>query len=304
MKNKKHLLLVLSTAVISGVSIFLNQYGVTGIDSGVFTFSKNFVVAIFLFSLIFGLNNLKEFSQLKKEDWFKIVLIGLVGGSVPFLLFFRGLQLTTGASAALIHKSLFIFVTMFAIIFLKEKLDKKVIAASMLLITGNYLLLRPSWSFNYGDLMILVATILWAAENIISKHTLIELSGNMVAFGRMFFGSLFILIYLAATEKFVIIQTITTPQLTWIFITSGMLFLYVFTWYNGLKKVPVSLASAILLLGSPITTLLKFTTGTPLTLTNATSMVLIIAGIVVFMNSTSQFNLKKVSELWLSKTKH
>ena len=52
MENKKGLLLVFLTAVISGFSIFINSYGVKGFDSSVFTFSKNIVVALFLFSII------------------------------------------------------------------------------------------------------------------------------------------------------------------------------------------------------------------------------------------------------------
>ena len=42
--ERKGLQLVFFTAIISGVSIFINSYGIKGIDSSVFTFSKNIIV--------------------------------------------------------------------------------------------------------------------------------------------------------------------------------------------------------------------------------------------------------------------
>jgi drug/metabolite transporter (DMT)-like permease len=297
--KKKNLLLIFTTALISGISIFMNKFAVRGIESSVFTFSKNVVVALFLFSLIVLTTKFKEFKLLKRKDWLKLVLIGLVGGSIPFILFFKGLQLTTGANASLIHKSMFVFVSLLAILFLKEKLNKKWFIAAGLLLVGNYLMLRPSWSFNLGDLMILTATLFWAVENTLSKHTLKDLSGNVVAWGRMFFGSLFIFGYLIITDKTNLILALTSAQLTWILITSSFLFLYVFTWYNGLKHVSVSLATSILLLGSPITTLLKFFTGTALTIYHISGMLMVLLGVLVFFISTN-IDLKEF--LW--KTKH
>ncbi len=52
--------------------------------------------------------------------------------------------------------------------------------------------------------------------------------------------------------------TLNINQVSWMIITSILLFGYVITWYSGLKHIPVSLATIILLLGSPITTLLSF----------------------------------------------
>lgn len=296
MDKKNAILLIFSTAIISGISIYMNKFAVQGIDSSIFTFLKNITIALFLFSLIFLSTRFKEFSLLKKIDWLKLILIGLIGGSIPFVLFFRGLQLTSGAGASLIHKTMFVFVTISAVIFLKEKLNKKVIVAIAVLLLGNYLLLRPSWSFSLGDLLVLTATLFWAFENTLSKYVLKELSANIVAFGRMFFGSMFILIYLVFTNKIGSLLTLTTTQFNWILVTSGMLFLYVFTWYNGLKHVNVSLATAILLLGSPVTTLLKFITGSAISISQSFGIVFLLTGVIVFMNSTKEFNFTEL--LW------
>lgn len=257
MEEKRGLMLVFFTAIISGFSIFINNYGIKEFDSSVFTFSKNIVVALFLFALILGLGKISELKKLTKKNWLQLLIIGFVGGSVPFLLFFKGLQLTDGSTSAFIHKTLFIFAAVLAIVFLKEKITKPIFIGALFLLIGNYLMIRPDFNFSTGHILIFAAAILWAAENVISKHALKELSGTVVAFGRMFFGSIFILVFLVTTNKIPIIFAMNISQHIWIVITSVLLFMYVFSYYNGLKAIKVTTAASILVIASPITTLLQ-----------------------------------------------
>jgi drug/metabolite transporter (DMT)-like permease len=302
MEKKSAFFLILATAIISGVSIYLNKFAVKGIDSDVFTFSKNLLVGVFMLSFVLMLSGISELRKLSKREILGLLLISFIGGSVPFILFFKGLQITTAASASLIHKSMFVFVGVLAFLFLKEKLDKKVLAAIALLFVGNYLLIKPTVTFNYGDLLIFSATLLWAIENTLSKHILKTLSGNVVAFSRMFFGSLFILAYLIFTGKAPLLLTLSTHQIQWVLISSGMLALYVITWYNGLKHADVSLATAVLLLGSPITSILNMTSGSILTISQAAGTLLIVFGVVVYMYSAGYINPESILKLWTKKT--
>lgn len=285
MIEKRGLLLVFLTAIISGFSIFINKFGIAGINSDIFAFSKNIVVAVFLFTVILSLGNFREIKKLAKKQWLLLAAIGFIGGSVPFLLFFRGLQLTSSAMGSLIHKTMFVYVGIFAVLFLKEKLNKKIILPALLLLIGNLIILKiDSFSFNYGDLLILIAALFWAAENTLSKHALKDLSGNTVAFGRMFFGSLFILVYLVFTKEIFLIKSLNVEQMTWIIITALILLGYVLTWYNGLKHVNVTLATSILLLGSPVTTLLNYLfLNAALTINDIVGGVFLAAGIVMMV---------------------
>jgi drug/metabolite transporter (DMT)-like permease len=279
---KKGLMLVLATAVISGVSIFLNKFAVGGINSSVFTFSKNVVVSLLLISIVMALGRLKELKQLTKKQWSLIALVGLIGGSIPFLLFFKGLQITSSTTGSLIHKTMFLFVAVLAVIFLKEKLNKPILAATVLLVAGNFFLLGINTiSFDAGTLLILTATALWACENVLSKHMLRELSGNTVAFGRMFFGSLFILAFLAITGQLTLVAELTSSQLWWILATSLLLLGYVVTWYNGLKQVNVTIAASILALGLPVTTLLNFAAGQMLNFHQLLGLIMVVAGTTI-----------------------
>ena len=299
MKENKGLLLVLCTALISGVSIFINELGVKGINSSVFTGMKNFVVTVFLISLILILKEWKVLLKLSRKDWLTLFIIGLVGGSIPFLLFFKGLQMTTGAEGAFIHKTLFVFVAIFALIFLKEKLHKGFIIGAFLLLVGNMLLLKISVPvFEKGDLLILLATLLWAVENTISKYALRTLSPRIVAFGRMFFGSLLIMLFLALTGQIHIIATLTFSQVSWILITSAFLFVYVITWYTGIKYARVSQATCVLALGAPITSLLSLIfLRKVLDIKEILGILLIALGVILVIDIAKVFTRLKLTKL-------
>jgi drug/metabolite transporter (DMT)-like permease len=213
MKLAKGYLLVLATAIISGFAIFINQFAVKGFNPYVFTGLKNLATAFFLTSLILIAGDWRKLKHLKVKYWGLLVTIGLVGGSIPFLLFFKGLALTTGAHAAFIHKTMFLYVAVLAVFFLKERLNKYFILGALCLLIGNLVFLkklRPE--INQGDFLVFIATLFWALENTISKYTLKELSGRMVAWGRMFFGSLFILLFLFATGQVSSIWTLNFQQ--------------------------------------------------------------------------------------------
>jgi drug/metabolite transporter (DMT)-like permease len=281
---KRGYIFVLLTALVSGVSIFLNKFGVKGINPYIFTWSKNILVALFLISAIIMFKEFKTFRSLSSKQWGKLIAIGLFGGSIPFLLFFKGLSMAPSASAALLHKSMFIFVAIAAIFFLKEKLSKGFIIAAILLFAGNLLLLgKTAFAFGVPEFLILAAVLFWATETIISKHALKELPSRVVAFGRMFFGVLFILVFLAATGNISGIAALTASQIGWIILTSILLFLYVTSWYAGLQLVPASRATCVLLLGSAITTLLSFIYAGSVTIAGLAGVALILSGVILII---------------------
>jgi drug/metabolite transporter (DMT)-like permease len=57
-----------------------------------------------------------------------------------------------------------------------------------------------------------------------------------------------------------------------------LLFGYVTTWYSGLKLIPVTVATSILLLGAPITSLLSLVTAGKISFQELASGALIFAG--------------------------
>lgn len=278
--------LVLGTAVISGVSIFLNKFGVAGFDPALFTASKNILVALFLISTLLAMKEWKTLKELSGKAWTQLALIGLLGGSIPFLLFFTGLQMTSAAQGAFLHKTMFIWVAILAAVTLKEKISKNMVIGGVLLLLGNLFLLRiTGWEFGTGDLLIILATLLWSAEITLSKHVLTsieDLPGRVVAFGRMGFGSLFLLLYLGATSKISLWASFSSSQWLWVAFTGALLYGYVFTFYEGLKEVKASVAAAILLLGTVITTFLNLLWTQTIGWHQVVGGLLLIAGAITF----------------------
>jgi len=257
--NKKGLLLVLGTAIISGFSVFVNKFGVSFSDPVAYTFFKNICVALVISGIIFYLTSFKQFKKINRKDWLKLVAIGVIGGSIPFILFFKGLSMTSAAQGAFIHKSMFILVAILAWGFLREKIRMSFFIGGGLLFLGNLFFLKSlEINFSQGDWLILAATLFWAVENIISKKALASVDWKMLVWSRMTFGSLIIFGYLILSGGVQNVFSLNLQQAGWAVISALFLFGYQATWYGGLKYVPVSVATSILLLGSTITTFLGF----------------------------------------------
>lgn len=252
-------ILAVATAIISGISSFVNKFAVSTFSNPVlFTTVKNSLVALFFLGIFLAIRRWTELKKLNRKQWIKLSLIGAIGGSLPFALFFTGLSQTSAINGSLIHKTLFIFVALFAIPFLKEKLvwqqwlGVAIIFGSNLLIGGF-----SGFSFNLGELMILGATILWAIENIIAKKALADISSLTVASARMIFGSVLLSIYILLTGGFGQVTSIGNTQWLWILLTSIFLLGYVLTWYSALKYAPASYVATILTTSTIVTNILS-----------------------------------------------
>ncbi len=288
------IVLVLLTALVSGVSIFINAFAVKGINPFLLTTLKNTLVALVLLSVILIMEN-KNFRKIFNRKLLpRFLAIGLIGGSIPFFLFFYALSLLKSpATAGFIHKTLFIWASIFALIFLKEKLSSKFLLGAFVLLVGNYLFFLPNAALSLPALIVLIATVFWAAENVIAKSVLKEVSGTLVAFARMFFGSAFMLLALVIFMPSALLSafTLSFAQLAWLGVTASFLFLYVFTYYNGLKYLPVHKATSILLLAQPITAMLSASfLGGSLTPEKALGALLIVCGVLLVVGISYVFS--------------
>ena len=264
MKNKG-IYLALATAVISGFAIFLNKFAAKAFGNPyVFTTWKNLPVGLLFLAIVLSPMFWKQIKALSKKQWFYLLLVGVIGGSIPFLLFFKGLTMVSSGNAALIHKTLFIWAGVLAVIFLKEKLGRLQLLAIGVLFAGNFVLLGfKGWNFGIGDALIFGATLFWSVEYIFAKKLLKDVASEIVAWGRMFLGSIIIVGFMAATGRMEAVLSVEWSALKWLLISSVLLFGYVFTWYKALKYEAVSVVTVALVPASLLTTLLNsiFVTG-------------------------------------------
>lgn len=251
-------LLVLVTAVVSGVSTFVNSYAVAGTNTDAFVTVRNLMVALALLPLAAVAGR----TRLRAIDWGRLLVIGLIGGAVPFLLFFRGIELASASgavtTASFLYRTLFLMAAVLGVVVLGERFSPRVALAAGLLLGGNVLLLSlTSPVLTDGSAYVLAATALWAAEYTISKRTLRDLPSPTVMLGRMGFGVLFLSGYLIATDQLGAAVGLTQGQWVWVGLSALLLTVFVASWYAGLKRVDLGVAASVLVLGYPVTWLLS-----------------------------------------------
>jgi drug/metabolite transporter (DMT)-like permease len=249
-------LLILLTAIISGFSIVANKFFVVTIDPLLFTALRAFFIGVIFLAISLYLSKTTK-KKFKQVSWTPLLLIGIFGGGLAFWLFFSGLKMTLATRAAFLHKTLPIYAIILAFIFLKEKITKRQLFATAIMLLGLLVmeLTKISAEIRTGDFLILAATVLWAIEGLIAKKAMLNKESNwVVTFSRMFFGSLLLFSIILLTGKANLLLTLTSQQIIYITISGLFLFFYVLTWYWGLKYINLSKASTILLL-SPVISL-------------------------------------------------
>jgi len=262
MKRAKQqgIMLALAAALVSGISIYVNKFGVAQVkDPFVYTTVKNSAVVIGLLAGVGLLASWKELRALTPTRWFAWIGLGVIGGGIPFLLFFQGLSTASAASAALIQKSLFLWVAGLSLPLLKERLGAWQVLGLAVLAAGQFLLQPPtSWKgWGTGETLILIATLLWAVETMLAKKVLGWMSAQTAALGRMGIGALVMWVFLTITGRAGTAFTLSGTQWLWIVVTAVFLMAYVWTWYGALQWAKASVVTSVLTTGALVTIVLS-----------------------------------------------
>lgn len=279
------LIWALSTALISGVSVYVNKFGVLQVsDPFVYTTLKNSLVAVALLGAAGLFASGAELRRFTPRQWAGWAALGLIGGGVPFLLFFQGLATASAVSAALIHKTLFLWVALLAMPLLGERLGRWQVVGLAVLAAGQYLLHAPAaWGWGRGETLILIATLLWAVETIVAKKVLSTTSAHTAALGRMGIGAAALWIFLSLTGRASGALSLGGTQWLWILITSAFLIGYVWTWYHALQAAPAVMVTSVLTLGAVITIALNaLLDGQAIGPTRLAALALIVLGCATF----------------------
>ena len=263
--------MALATALISGFSVFLNSYGVkTFGNPTAYTTAKNVVSALVLLAVVaIGLRASSGARLTRPQgpgQWGALAAIGVLGGSVPFVLFFEGLSRGSSPQAAFLHKTLVLWVAVLAVVFLAERLQWGHWLAIGVLIVGQVGLLGglPD-SFGTPEAMILAATLMWSVEVGVAKRLLRSISSWTVGVARMGLGSVALIGWVAVRGDLGLLTSMDSGQLGWVLLTGLLLAGYVGTWFAALQRARAVDVTAVLVLALPITAALDAVVhGTPL----------------------------------------
>jgi drug/metabolite transporter (DMT)-like permease len=258
------------TAAISGVAVFLNGYAVKEFGNAtLYTTVKNLVAAILLVAIL-AIASRARLPGASHSSWgftrphgvremVGLVAVGVIGGGIPFVLFFEGLARTSSTSAAFIQKMLVIFVAVLAVTFLKERFTILHAAAIGVLVLGQALVAGGLGNFavDTGEAMVFAATILWSIEIAIAKPLLGRLSPLTVGASRMAIGMVVLAGFSVSSGALSQLSLITPTAWLWAVATGIILTAYVATWYAALARAQATDVTAVLVAAAVITAILN-----------------------------------------------
>jgi drug/metabolite transporter (DMT)-like permease len=306
------------TALISGLSVFVNSYGVHSVTApAVYTTAKNLVATVVLVGGVLGArwwrrqrpdSAAARFVSVRSvgagsgrpgpDDgdhrvspvmsilrWTGLAFVGIVGGGLAFVLFFDGLADTTATPAAFMRDSLVIWVAVLAVPLLHERLMWWNVAAIALLVVGEVVVAGGvgHLAASRGEVLVLLATLLWAVEVVVIKVLLRDLAPATVALVRMGLGAVTLIAYLLATGSLRALLSLDATQVGWALLTGLLLSAYVATWMTSLARARALDVTSILVGSALVTALLQAAAGTSSLAPQALGLLLIAIGTTVVL---------------------
>ena len=286
------------TALVSGVSVFVNSYGVHSFSSpALYTTAKNMAAVLFLalvasaglwarrgnsstFSAHFVTPERSHELRHGVGYWLALAYVGVIGGGLAFVLFLNGLAVSTPASAAFWRDTMVLWVAALAIPILREKVEWWNYVAIALLVAGEIIVAGGvgHLAFTRGECDVLASTALWAVEVVIARRLLREMSPAALALVRMGVGALALCVYLSATGAFANLLSLNAHQVWWVLATGLLLSGYVATWMTALTRARALDVTSVLVASAAVTWLLQLVAGTVTPVTSTIGLVLIAAG--------------------------
>ncbi len=252
-------------ALLSGVAVYANGLIIHEFpDQTLFAAVRNGGVGVILLILLGASRRGSELTDLAPRRRLGLVVLGLIGGGIPFALFFTGLAQTTATDAAIIQKTMFVWVAILAVPFLGERLGVAQLAGMAVLLAGTILIV-PAGSLTAGPgaAMILAATLLWAVEVIVARRLLGDVRVLPAATARMAVGSLVLFLIVGLNGHLGQLAQWTGGQWIAVGLTGAILVGYVTTWYGALQRAPAAVVTSVLVVAAVMTAALQaINTGT------------------------------------------
>ena len=125
----------LLSAMFAGLVAIFGKIGLKNIDSTLATTVRSFVMALFLFIVSLTLGKFNYLGTIKNKVLFFIVLSG-IAGALSWLFYFFALKTGIASGVAAIDRLSVVFVVIFAILFLGEKLSWQTAIGALLITIG------------------------------------------------------------------------------------------------------------------------------------------------------------------------
>lgn len=263
--NRTGIVLALGAATVSGFSVWLNSEVVSRAadlgDPGTYTTAKNLVAGIVVLVLAVvatAAGSPHGFTPPRgRAHWWGLAAVAVVGGAVPFLLFFEGLAASGApADAQLVHKAgLLAFVALLAPGVLCERVGALQLAGMGAVLFGYWILSSDvgGLSLGRGLLLVLAAALCWSVESVLNRWLLGGLSPATVAVARLCAGSVVLLGIGLLNGDTARLGGLGAGAWGWVVLTGLVLACYVALWLYALANAAALDVTAVLALAAPIT---------------------------------------------------
>ena len=212
------------------------------------SFLRFFTATLFLIIFV-----VKKYGKLPRINFLQILLIiclGLTGIAGFSFFFFIGLKHVTASRAAIIVSLNPSLITLFSIIFLREKFTKYKFAGIILSLIGAVIVISKgnlleffNKKIGYGELILLICVIFWATFSVLGKIAMKKIKPIIVVTYACLAGTLILLI--PASLEGQLNQFLQYDLTVWLSIFAMGFFgtALAFTWfYEGIDKIGPSRA--------------------------------------------------------------
>ena len=170
---KKYALLTSIVALIWGTSFIAVKIGLESTSPIMLAFLR-FLISSPLMAIILIMR--KKIVKISKKDIPYLIILSLTGVTLLYIIQFTGIDYTTAINSALLINTNVIFIAIFSVIFLKERMTAKKIAGILAGFTGAAIVITdgsfPVSIHAKGDFLILISAISWAIYTIVGKKLL------------------------------------------------------------------------------------------------------------------------------------
>jgi drug/metabolite transporter (DMT)-like permease len=289
-KYRVWLLLVLCNLFWAGNYVF-GKYVVAEMSPLWITFSRWFLASFILIAVAY---------VIEKPDWHKVIkewkilsAMAVVGIIIYTLILYSALDYTSSTNAALVSSLNPAVMAVFAATFLKERVSKLQVlgigislGGVFIILTGGYLGNILQVEYNRGDLLMLVAILMWTIYSIIGKS--LRLTPPITATA----GSSVIATLIMA--PFALYQGIDISALSPVAWT-GIIYITIFPsvcsfifWNIGVKELGANKSAIFLNLIPVFTALISWALGNKITMAQILGGLLVFIGVYVTTGKTGK----------------
>lgn len=271
-ENRLGIVLALVAATVSGASVWLNAQVVARVDTfgdpGTYTTAKNLVAGTVVLLLAVVASSTGSRHGITRPSgratWTALIAVAVIGGAVPFLLFFEGLAASGApADAQLVHKAgLLAFVALLAPALLRERTGPLQLAGVGSILLGYWILSVDLGGVSPGRglALVLVAALCWSVESVIDRWLLAGLSPATVAVARLFAGSLVLVVIGVFNGDTARLADLGPGAWGWVLLTGVVLACYTALWLYALANATALDVTAVLALAAPVTAIVAVVT--------------------------------------------